>query len=185
MSRLKKQYLEKTKAELQTKFAYSNPMKIPGLKKIVINMGIAEASKDKNSIQDCVKELAQISGQKPIITKAKKAISNFKLREGQSIGVKVTLRGVRMYEFLDRFCNIAAPRIRDFRGFPTKCDGRGNYTLGLNDHQVFTELNLDEVKRTQGMHITFVTSATNDEECVELLRLLGLPFINLPVAVAA
>jgi len=107
------------------------------------------------------------------------------LREGQPIGVKVTMRGIRMYEFLDRFCNIAAPRIRDFRGFPTKCDGRGNYTLGLDDHQVFTELNLDEVKRTQGMHITFVTSATNDEECVELLRLLGLPFINLPVAVAA
>lgn len=185
MSRLKKQYLENIKAELQKKFAYANPMNIPGLKKIVINMGIAEASKDKNSIQDCVKELTQISGQKPIITKAKKAISNFKLREGQPIGIKVTLRGVRMYEFMDRFCNIASPRIRDFRGFPTKCDGRGNYTLGLDDHQVFTELNLDEVKRTQGMHITFVTSATNDEECVELLRLLGLPFKNLPVAVAA
>lgn len=185
MSRLKKQYLEKIKPELQKKYSYANPMQIPGLKKIVINMGIAEASKDKNSIQDCVKELAVISGQKPIITKAKKAISNFKLREGQPIGVKVTLRGVRMYEFLDRFCNIAAPRIRDFRGFPTKCDGRGNYTLGLDDHQVFTELNLDEVKRTQGMHITFVTSAINDEECVELLRLLGLPFKNLPVSVAA
>jgi large subunit ribosomal protein L5 len=185
MSRLKQQYLEKTKAELQQKFGYSNPMKIPSLKKIVINMGIAEASKDKNSIQDCVKEVAVISGQKPIITRARKAISNFKLRENQPIGIKVTLRGARMYEFMDRFCNIAAPRIRDFRGFSTKCDGRGNFSLGLDDHQVFTELNLDEVKRTQGMHITFVTSAPNDEECVELLRLLGLPFKNLPVAVAA
>jgi large subunit ribosomal protein L5 len=185
MSRLKKRYQEKVKPELQTKFGYENPMMIPSLKKIVINMGIAEASKDKNSIQNCVNELTLISGQKPIITKAKKAISNFKLREGQPIGIKVTMRGNRMYEFLDRFCNIAAPRIRDFRGFPTKCDGRGNFTLGLDDHQVFTELHLDDVKRTQGMHITFVTSAPTDDECVELLRLLGLPFKNLPVAVAA
>lgn len=184
MSRLKQRYLEKIKDELQKKFGYTNPMNVPALKKVVINMGIAEASKDKNSIQACVNELALISGQKPIIRKAKKAISNFKLREGQPIGIKVTLRGVRMYDFLDRFCNIAAPRIRDFRGFPTKCDGMGNYTLGLDDHQVFTELNLDEVKHTQGMHITFVTSAPTDDECVELLRLLGLPFNNLPVAVA-
>lgn len=184
-SRLKQRYVEQTKAELQTKFGYNNPMKIPMLKKIVINMGIAEASKDKNSTQDCVKELAQITGQKPIITRAKKAISNFKLREGQPIGIKVTLRGARMYDFLDRFCNIASPRIRDFRGFSTTGDGRGNYTLGLEDHQVFTELHLDDVKRTQGMHITFVTSAETDAECIELLRLLGLPFKNLPVAVAA
>lgn len=185
MSRLKKHYLEKVKPELNSKFNYPNPMIIPKLEKIVLNMGIAEASKDKNSIQDCVNEMALISGQKPIITKAKKAISNFKLREGQPIGIKVTLRGARMYDFLDRFCNIAAPRIRDFRGFSTKCDGRGNYSLGLEDHQVFNELHLDEVKRTQGMHITFVTTAHTDEECVELLRLLGLPFKNLPVAVAA
>lgn len=185
MSRLKKQYLEKVKPELQEKFGYANPMMVPKLLKIVLNMGIAEASKDKNSIQDCVNEMALITGQKPIITKAKKAISNFKLREGQPIGIKVTLRGKRMYEFLDRFNNIASPRIRDFRGFPVKCDGRGNYTLGLDDHQVFTELNLDDVKRAQGMHITFVTSAETDDECVELLRLLGLPFKNLPVAVAA
>lgn len=185
MSRLKQRYLEKIKAELQQKFGYSNPMKIPSLRKIVLNMGIAEASKDKNAIQDCVNELTLIAGQKPIITKARKAISNFKLREGQSIGIKVTLRGARMYEFLDRFCNINSPRIRDFRGFPTKCDGRGNYSLGLDDHQIFTELKLDEVKRTQGMHITFVTSAENDAECLELLRLLGLPFKNLPVSVAA
>lgn len=185
MSRLKQRYLEQIKAELQKKYGYSNPMKIPGLKKIVINMGIAEASKDKNSIQDCVNEMTLLSAQKPVITRARKAISNFKLREGQAIGIKVTLRGVRMYDFLDRFCNIVSPRIRDFRGFPSKCDGRGNYTLGLEDQQIFPEINLDNVKKTQGMHITFVTSATNDEECVELLRLLGLPFKNLPVSVAA
>jgi large subunit ribosomal protein L5 len=185
MSRLKKKYLEEIKRELQEKFAYKNPMMVPTLEKVVINMGIAEASKDKNSIQDCVKELTALSGQKPIITKSKKAISNFKLREGQPIGIKVTLRGVRMYEFIDRFFNIVCPRIRDFRGFPVKCDGRGNYSLGLDDQQVFPEINLDEVKRAQGMNITFVTSAQTDEECIELLRLLGLPFKNLPISVAA
>ena len=185
MSRLKKRYLAKVKPELQNKFAYANPMQIPGLVKIVINMGIAEASKDKNSIQDCVKEMTMLSGQKPIITKAKKAISNFKLRENQPIGIKVTLRGQRMFDFLDRFVNIVCPRIRDFRGFPAKCDGNGNYTLGLDDQQVFPEVNLDEVKKTQGMNITLVTSSKTDEECVELLRLLGVPFKNLQIAVAA
>jgi large subunit ribosomal protein L5 len=185
MSRLKKRYNEVVKAELQKKFGYANPMIMPSLKKVVINMGLAEASKDKNAIQDCINELTALSGQKPILTKAKKAISNFKLREGQTIGAKVTLRGTRMYEFLDRFFNIVCPRIRDFRGFPSKCDGQGNYSLGLDDQQVFPEINLDNVKRTQGMHITFVTSAQTDEECVELLRLLGLPFKNLPIAVAA
>lgn len=185
MSRLKKKYLEEIREELQKKFEYPNPMMIPALKKIVINMGIAEASKDKNSIQDCVNEMTMLSGQKPVITRAKKAISNFKLREGQPIGIKVTLRGQRMYDFIDRLFNIVAPRIRDFRGFPTKCDGSGNYTLGLEDQQVFPEINLDEVKRAQGMNITFVTNATTDKECIELLRLLGLPFKNLPVSVAA
>lgn len=185
MSRLKKHYLEKVKPALLKKFEYANPMKQPALKKVVINMGIAEPSKDKNAIQACVKELTMLTGQKPIITKAKKAISNFKLREGQPIGIKVTLRGQRMYDFIDRLFNIVSPRIRDFRGFPTKCDGQGNYTLGLDDQQVFPEINLDEVKRAQGMHITFVTSAETDEECVELLRLLGLPFKNMPVSVIA
>lgn len=185
MSRLKQRYHEKVKAELQKKFEYANPMRIPAVKKIVLNMGIAEASKDKNAIQDCVNEMTLISGQKPVITKAKKAISNFKLRKDQPIGIKVTLRGKRMYEFMDRFFNVASPRVRDFRGFSPKCDGRGNYTLGLDDHQIFVELNLDAVKRAQGMHITFVTSAETDDECVELLRLLGLPFKNLPVSVAA
>jgi large subunit ribosomal protein L5 len=185
MSRLKKKYQEAIKQELLKKFGYSNPNMIPKLDKVVINMGIAEASKDKNSIQACVNELTALSGQKPIITKAKKAISNFKLREGQPIGIKVTLRGVRMYEFIDRFFTIVCPRIRDFRGFPPKCDGRGNFTLGIDDQQIFPEVNLDEVKKTQGMNITFVTTALSDEECVELLRLLGLPFKNLPIAVAA
>ncbi len=185
MSRLKKRYLGEVKPELQKKFNYPNPMRVPKLLKIVINMGIAEASKDKNAMQDCINELAQLSGQKPIVTKAKKAISNFKLREGQAIGLKVTLRGTRMYEFMDRFFNLACPRIRDFRGFPSKCDGRGNYTLGIDDQQVFPDINLDAVKKAQGMHISFVTTAATDEECVELLRLLGLPFKNLPIMVAA
>ncbi len=184
MSRLKKRYQAEVKSALQGRFNYPNPMQVPRLLKIVINMGIAEASKDKNSIQDCVKEMTMLSGQKPIVTKAKKAISNFKLREKQPIGIKVTLRDRRMYDFVDRFVNIVCPRIRDFRGFSSKCDGRGNYSLGLDDQQVFPEINLDEVKRTQGMHITFVTSAATDEECVELLRLLGVPFKNLPISVA-
>jgi len=185
MSRLKKRYQEQVKSDMQKKFNYVNPMLIPGLKKIVINMGIAEASKDKNHIQDCINELQMLSGQKPILTKAKKAISNFKLREGQTIGVKVTLRGKRMFDFADRFFSLVCPRIHDFRGFPAKGDGRGNYSLGLVDQQVFPEINLDNVKRTQGMNITFVTSAPSDEECIELLRLLGLPFKNLPIAQAA
>lgn len=185
MSRLKQRFKDEIKAELQKKFGYPNPMQIPGLLKIVINMGIAEASKDKNSLQDCVKEMTVLSGQKPIITKAKKAISNFKLRENQPIGIKTTLRGIRMFDFLDRFVNIVCPRIRDFRGFAVKCDGRGNFSLGLDDQQIFPEINLDEVKRTQGMNITFVTSAKTDEECIELLRLLGVPFKNLPIVVAA
>lgn len=185
MSRLKKRYHKEIKAELQKKFQYVNTMQIPGLNKIVLNMGIAEASKDKNSIQDCIKEMTMLTGQKPIVTKARKAISNFKLREGQPIGIKVTLRGTRMYDFLDRFVNIVCPRIRDFRGFSSKCDGQGNFTLGLDDQQVFPEINLDAVKRAQGMHITFVTDAKTDEECVELLRLLGVPFKNIPIVVAA
>ncbi|MCI0382515.1 MAG: 50S ribosomal protein L5 [Chlamydiae bacterium] len=176
MSRLKKRYQEEIKNLLKERFAYSNSMLIPQLKKIIISMGIAEATKDKNVIQDCIKQLASLSGQKPIITKAKKAIANFKSRKGQAIGLKVTLRKKRMYDFFDRFCNIVAPRIRDFRGFSFKCDGSGNYSLGLEDQQIFPEINLDEVKRTQGMNITFVTSARSDEECFELLKLLGLPF---------
>lgn len=176
MSRLKKKYLEEIKKSLTGKFSYKNPMLVPELRKVVINMGAGEAGRDKNAFQDCIKELTQLSGQKPIATKARKAVANFKTREGQVIGLKVTLRRKRMYDFVDRFCNIVSPRIRDFRGFPYKCDGRGNFSLGLNDQQVFPELNLDEVKRTQGMSITFVTSAKSDDECYELLKELGLPF---------
>jgi large subunit ribosomal protein L5 len=151
-------------------------MQVPRLKKIIINMGLAEASKDKNAMQDHFQELMLISGQKPVFTKAKKAISNFKLREGVPIGLKVTLRGKRMYDFLDRFSNIISPRIRDFRGFTPKGDGRGNYSVGIDDQQIFPELNLDKVKRAQGMNMTFVTSAATDQECIELLQLLGFPF---------
>jgi len=176
MSRLKKKYLEEIKESLKKKFSYENPMNIPALKKIVISMGVAEALKDKNVIQDSVKELALISGQKPIVTRAKKSVANFKLREGQAIGLKVTIRGKRMYDFLDRFSNIVCPRIRDFRGFKKKGDGRGSYSLGLSDQQMFPELDLDEVKRDQGMNITFVTSASKEDECLELLDKLGVPF---------
>ncbi len=176
MSRLQKKFKEVVKTALQDRFQYKNPMLIPMLKKVVISMGVAEATKDKNAMQDCVKELTLLSGQKPVLTKAKKSIANFKLRQGQAIGAKVTLRKKRMYEFLDRFCNIVSPRIRDFRGFPLKCDGKGNYSIGIEEQQIFPEINLDEVKRTQGMNITFVTTATTDSECVELLKQLGLPF---------
>ena len=176
MSRLQKRYKEEVKKALQEKHGYSNPMLIPSLKKIVISMGLAEATKDKNALQDCVKEMTNLSGQKPIFTKAKKSVANFKLREGQAIGLKVTLRKKRMFDFFDRFCHIVSPRIRDFRGFPVKCDGRGNYSLGVEEQQIFPEINIDDVKRAQGMNITFVTTAANDEECVELLKLLGLPF---------
>lgn len=176
MSTLQEIYKDQIIKKLTDKFGYSNVMQVPKMKKITINMGIAQAIKDKNAIQDCVKELTVISGQKPILTKAKKSISNFKLREGQDIGVKVTLRGKRMYDFMFRFIHIIAPRIRDFRGFKTKCDGRGNYSLGLDDQQIFPEVNLDNVKRTQGMDVTFVTSSQTDAECLELLTLLGIPF---------
>ena len=183
MSRIKSQYLKKVRPALKSKFHYANAMMVPSMKKIVISMGLAEASKDKNAVIDCVNELTQISGQKPVVTRAKKAISNFKLREGQTIGLKVTLRGQRMYDFFDRFCNIAAPRIRDFRGFNAKADGRGNYSLGLEDQMIFPELNLDKVKRAQGMNVTFVTSAEDDAQCIELLRLMGMPFKEMTVVV--
>lgn len=176
MSVLKEKYNQHIKAALQERFKYANPMMVPALKKIVISMGLAEASKDKNSIAQASTELTALAGQKPVFTKSKKAIANFKLRENQVIGAKVTLRGKRMYDFMYRFCNISSPRIRDFRGFPTKCDGRGSYSLGIEDQQIFPEINLDQVKRTQGMNITFVTSAKTDEECVELLKQFGLPF---------
>ncbi|MCX6989783.1 MAG: 50S ribosomal protein L5 [Chlamydiae bacterium] len=176
MSRVQQKYKNEVKSKLQEKFNYANPMQIPSLKKIVLSMGIAEAAKDKNAVQDCLKEMTQLSGQKPILTKAKKAIANFKLREGEPNGVKVTLRRKRMFDFFDRFCHIVSPRIRDFRGFSLKCDGRGSYSIGIQEQIIFPELNIDAIKRTQGMNITFVTSAKTDQECVELLTQLGFPF---------
>lgn len=176
MSRMQKKYKEEVRKAMQGKFNYENSMLIPELKKIIISMGLAEALKDKNVIQDSVKELTLISGQKPIVINSKKSIANFKLREGYPIGAKVTMRGKRMYDFFDRFTNIVSPRIRDFRGFGLKGDGQGNYSLGIDDQQIFPEINLDEVKRTQGMNITFVTSARSNDECHELLKLLGMPF---------
>lgn len=183
MARLKEYYKETVRNQLTEKFNYANPMLIPALRKITINMGIAEAARDKNATQDVIRELTAISGQKPVVTRARKSVSNFKLRQGMPIGLKVTLRGVRMWEFLDRFCNIVAPRVRDFRGFRVKGDGRGNYSIGLDDQQVFPEIDLDRVKRTQGMQINFVTSAKNNDECTELLRLLGMPYKDQPVVI--
>lgn len=179
MSRLKKLYTEEIRKSLQEKFNYKNTMQTPVLKKIVISMGLAEAAKDKNIFQSHLEELAMISGQKPLVTKARKSIAGFKLREGQGVGAKVTLRGVRMYDFMDRFCNIVSPRIRDFRGFSRSGDGRGCYSLGLDDQQIFPEVDLDRVKRTQGMNITWVTTAHTDAECLALLEMMGLRFKKL------
>jgi large subunit ribosomal protein L5 len=151
-------------------------MELAVLKKIVISMGLGEGLKDKNALTEHSEEMALLSSQKPIVTRSKKAISNFKLREDQPVGLMVTLRGKRMYDFLDRFCNIVSPRIRDFRGFNKKGDGRGSYSFGLVDQQIFPEINLDKVKRAQGMNVTLVTTAENDEDCIELLTLLGFPF---------
>ena len=176
MSRLHKRYKEEIKKALKDKFKYSNEMLIPKLNKIVISMGVAEAAKDKNALQDCLKEMTALAGQKPILILAMKSVANFKLREGQPIGIKVTLRSKKMYDFFDRFINIVSPRIRDFCGFNAKCDGSGSYSLGLEDQQIFPEINLDAVKRTQGMNVAFVTSAQTDEECFELLKQLGMPF---------
>ncbi len=176
MSKLKQKFTEVIVPAMLERHPDRNAMETPSLKKIVISMGLADALKDKNALQEHSDELGLISGQKPIVTRSKKAISNFKLRENQPIGLMVTLRGKRMYDFLDRFIHISSPRIRDFRGFNKKGDGRGNYNFGISDQQIFPEVNLDKVKRTQGMNITIVTSAKTDEDCIELLTLLGFPF---------
>lgn len=176
MSRLNKKYKEEILPKLKEKYPEKSKMEFAALKKIVISMGLADALKDKNALEEHSKELTMLSGQKPIVTLSKKAISNFKLREKQPIGLMVTLRGRRMYDFLDRFNNIVSPRIRDFRGFAKKGDGTGNYNFGVNDQQIFPEIQLDKVKRTQGMNVTVVTSAKNDNDCIELLTELGFPF---------
>jgi len=176
MSRLYKKFKEEVVPAQMEKHPERCAMELPVLKKIVISMGLGDALKDKNALSEHSDELALLSGQRPIVTRTKNAISNFKLREDQPVGLMVTLRGKRMYDFFDRFCNIVAPRIRDFRGLSRKCDGRGNFSFGLTEQQIFPEINLDKVKRTQGMNITLVTTAQTDDDCIELLSLLGFPF---------
>ena len=177
MARLLDHYNTTVAAELQTKFGVTNKMAIPKLEKIVINMGVGRATQDKALIEAAVDSLTKIAGQKPMVTKAKTSVSGFRLREGNEIGCKVTLRGKRMYEFLDRFINLALPRIRDFRGVnPKSFDGNGNYSLGLSEQLVFPEVDPDKVHFTQGMDITICTSTRNDEEARELLRQFGMPF---------
>ncbi len=174
---LKSKYTNVVAKELMTRNGYSNVMEVPVLRKIVISMGVKEAVRDKNAIPEHAEELARICGQRPVVTKSKKAISNFKLREDQPIGLMVTLRGKRMYDFFDRFCNITAPRIHDFRGYNRKaCDGQGNYNFGITDQSIFLEINVDKIKRVQGMNVTIVTSAKDDTSCVDLLTMLGFPF---------
>ena len=177
MARLRKEYTDVVRPKLVEKFGYKNPMAVPKLTKIVINMGVGEASQDKKKIEGAVENLTAIAGQKPVITKSKKAIANFKLREGENIGVKVTLRGVKMYDFMMRLVRTAIPRIRDFRGVaPRAFDGRGNYTLGVTDQSIFPEIEIDKIKRPLGFDITFVTSTNNDDHAREMLRALGMPF---------
>jgi large subunit ribosomal protein L5 len=176
MPRLQKVYREKVVPALRKDFGYPNPMMIPRLSKIVINMGVGRAVENKNRIEAANNDLTAISGQRPMIRKARGAVSGFKLREGYPIGIAVTLRGARMWEFLDRLITLAIPRIRDFRGVPTKLDGRGNYTMGLSEQSVFPEIQLDKVEFVQGMDITFVTTAPTDKEGLALLAHLGMPF---------
>ena len=177
MIRFKEKYEKEAVPGLTKRFGYANRMMVPRMTKIVVNMGLAEAKDDVKVLDGAMKELAAITGQKPKMTRAKKSIANFKLRAGQPIGCKVTLRGRMMYEFYDRFVTIAAPRIRDFRGLPVNSfDGRGNYTFGLEEQVVFPEIDYDSVEMMKGMDITIVTSAGTDEEALELLRLMGMPF---------
>ena len=177
MNRLQEKYQNSVKAELQNKFAYKSSMQIPKLEKIVINMGVGDAVANSKVLDDAVEELTQITGQKPVVTKAKKSIANFKLREGMPIGCKVTLRGERMYEFLDKLVSIALPRVRDFHGINGNAfDGRGNYTLGVKEQLIFPEINFDKIKKVRGMDIVIVTTANTDEEGRALLSLMGMPF---------
>ncbi|GAA2892457.1 50S ribosomal protein L5 [Streptomyces mexicanus] len=175
--RLKQKYKGEIVQKLRDEFKYENVMQVPGLVKIVVNMGVGDAARDSKLIEGAVRDLATITGQKPAVTKARKSIAQFKLREGQPIGAHVTLRGDRMWEFLDRTLSLALPRIRDFRGLsPKQFDGRGNYTFGLTEQVMFHEIDQDKIDRVRGMDITVVTTATNDEEGRALLRHLGFPF---------
>src|SRR5499426_2253260 len=175
--RLKEYYHSTVRAKLSQQFGFTNPHQVPGLEKIVLNVGVGEAIKQPKALDSVVDELATITGQQPVRKKAKKSIANFGLRQGQEIGAAVTLRGARMWEFLDRFISVAIPRIRDFRGLGTKSfDGRGNYSLGVKEQMIFPEINYDEIESIHGMDITFVTSTTKDDQAFALLRELGMPF---------
>ena len=175
--RLKARYREEILPALRDEFKYANVMQVPGLTKIVVNMGVGEAARDGKLIEGAIKDLTAITGQKPQVTKARKSIAQFKLREGMPIGAHVTLRGDRMWEFLDRLLTLALPRIRDFRGLsPKQFDGRGNYTFGLTEQVMFHEIDQDKIDRSRGMDITIVTTATNDDEGRALLKLLGFPY---------
>ena len=177
MARLKEKYTSEVAPALMKKFEYKSPMQIPRLEKIVVNVGCGEAKENAKALEAVVTDLTAITGQKPIITHAKKSVANFKLREGMAIGVKVTLRSDRMWEFLDRLFNVALPRVRDFRGIsPTSFDGRGNYALGLKEQLIFPEIEYDKIDKIRGMDIIMVTTANTDEEARELLSLLGAPF---------
>ena len=179
MSRLKETYLNEIKDAMQKKFEYKNEMQIPKLDKIVINMGVGEAKENRKVLDTAVKDLETITGQKAVVTRAKNSVANFKLREGQPIGCKVTLRGEKMYEFLDRLVNLALPRVRDFRGVnPNAFDGRGNYALGIKEQIIFPEIEYDKVDKVRGMDVIFVTTANTDEEARELIRLFGMPYVK-------
>ncbi len=177
MARFRDKYNNEVAKALMEKFKYENVMQIPKIEKVVINMGLGDGKDNPKIIKAAVDELAIIAGQAPVVTKAKKSVANFKVREGMSVGAKVTLRGERMYEFMDRFISIALPRVRDFRGVnPNSFDGRGNYTLGIKEQLIFPEINFDQVDTVRGMDISFVTTAKTDEEARELLKLMGMPF---------
>ena len=179
MARLKDKYRAEVAPALKQHFQYKNVMEIPRLEKIVINMGLGDCKDNAKALETAVAELTTIAGQKPLVTKAKKSIANFKLRAGMNVGAKVTLRGDRMYEFADKLVSIVLPRVRDFRGVSTKAfDGRGNYSLGVREQLIFPEIEYDKVEKIRGMEMIFVTTAKTDEEAKELLRLLGMPFQN-------
>ena len=179
-ARLRVKYKEEVAPAMQEKFNYENPMMIPKLEKIVLNMGLGSDKDNPKAIDAALEQLAQIAGQKPVITKAKKSVANFKVRQGMNIGAKVTLRGDRMYYFMDKLMNIVLPRVRDFRGVSdTSFDGRGNYAMGVKEQLIFPEINYDDVDKVRGMDIVFVTSAKTDEEAKELLKLFGMPFSNI------
>ena len=177
MARLQEQYKNEIAGAMQKKFGYKNVMEIPKLDKIVINMGVGEAKENAKALESAIRDMEIIAGQKAVITKAKKSIANFKIREGVNIGCKVTLRGAKMYEFADRLINLALPRVRDFRGVnPNAFDGRGNYALGIKEQIIFPEIEYDKIDKTRGMDIIFVTTAKTDEEARELLKLFNMPF---------